>query len=197
MLYMINTTRFNLKRKLHRCGYSAAIACALLALPVAQTSLSAEPDSQVTKARATGATAATEQTPSSEKEVRGILQTYIDATRTGDAQRARTLFHADARMSGQIDAGDVHVGTPEPFFKALESHPSASTEGHPYTASIGAISVQGGTATAVISEKNLYGYDFTDHFHLIRSDGRWQIISKLFRGSAVAKQTPAPQGAPQ
>jgi hypothetical protein len=197
MLYMINTTQFNLNRKLHRRTHSAAIVCALLAVPIAQVSRSVERDSHATKMHEAGATAGTEQTPSSEKEVRGILQTYIDATRTGDAQRARTLFHADARMSGQIDAGDVHVGTPEPFFKALESHPSASTEGHPYTASIGAISVQGGTATAVISEKNLYGYDFTDHFHLIRSDGRWQIISKLFRGSAIAKQTSAPQGAPK
>jgi hypothetical protein len=129
------------------------------------------------------------------KQVRCVLLSYIEATRTGNAQLARSLFHTDARMTGQMDDGEVRAGTPEPFFKVLESHPSASSGPNAYSAYITSVTVQGGIATGTLAERNLYGYNFVDHFHLLKSDGRWQIISKLYNGQATTAgpSSPSPQ----
>jgi 4-oxalocrotonate tautomerase len=127
-----------------------------------------------------------------ELEVRGVLQAYVESTRTGNAQRARTLFHPQAIMSGQMDGGEVRTGTPEPFFKVLEAHPAASSGVKSYTGRITAITVAGKTATGTLVEQNLYGYNFIDHFHLLELNGRWQIISKLFHGTSLPTVTPAP-----
>lgn len=121
---------------------------------------------------------------SDEQQVRNVLQAYIDATRTADAKLARGLFHANALMSGELDE-NARIGSPEPFFKSLES-----ASGRPgdtgYQAWITAVSVLGRTASGEIVEQNLFGYDFTNRFHLLEQDGRWLIVSKLYC-SATAK----------
>lgn len=117
-----------------------------------------------------------------EEEVRCVLGVYVEATSRADGQYARSIFHPDARMSGEID-GTARTGSPEPFFKSLEDARSAPGESG-YEAEVRSIQVLGNTAIGDIAEENLFGYNFTNRFHLIRLDGRWQIVSKLYVGSS-------------
>lgn len=164
--------------------------CASFTLCAAQAPHAAEPPQSEPQSLRKDAVDS-KPTRTAEQEVRSVLQAYIESTRTGNAQQARTLFHPEARMSGQMDDGEARAGTPEAFFKVLDSHPSASSGPHPYSGRITAVTVEGKTATGTIAERNLYGYDFIDHFHLLKSDGRWQIISKLYRGESRPARPPA------
>jgi hypothetical protein len=119
--------------------------------------------------------------------VRCVLGAYIEATAAADAKLARSLFHADARMSGDLGSG-ARTGSAEPFFQALAKATARPGQGG-YEASLDSISVLGDTATGNVIEKNLFGYNFTNRFHLIKLDGRWQIVSKLFYSTTPATQT--------
>jgi len=115
---------------------------------------------------------------SAEGQVRCVLQGYIDATASADSPRARSLFHDGAIMSGDLGSG-ARTGSLESFFKALDGAASRPDEAG-YSAHISSINVMGETATGEVIEKNLFGYDFIDRFHLIKLNDRWQIVSKLF-----------------
>ena len=119
--------------------------------------------------------------------MRCVLRAYIEATEAAGAGRARSLFHADARMSGDLGTG-ARTGSPESFFQALANATTRPGQGG-YEASLDSISAMGDTATGNVIEKNLFGYTFTNRFHLIKLSGRWQIVSKLFYSAGPARQS--------
>jgi len=120
---------------------------------------------------------------SSEQQVSCVIRAYIDATAQADSQRARTLFHSNAVMSGDLPGG-VQTGSPEPFFEALENATKRPSETG-YEGRVESVRVFGNSAIAELVEKNLSGYDFTNHFHLLQSGGAWLIVSKLSCATAI------------
>ena len=65
----------------------------------------------------------------------------------------------------------------------LGGSPIAGNEvGADYASEITKMDVDGPIATAIVTERNLLGLDFTNHFHLTRQpDESWLITAKLFR----------------
>ncbi|HEY0682769.1 MAG TPA: nuclear transport factor 2 family protein [Steroidobacter sp.] len=120
---------------------------------------------------------------SPEQQVTCVMSAYIEVTNQADGQRARTLFHPNAVVSGDGLFG-VQTGTPEPFFEALESALKRPSETG-YKARVQSVRVFGNTAIGEVVEENLLGYDFTNHFHLLQTDGGWLIVSKLYRATAT------------
>lgn len=117
--------------------------------------------------------------------VRSVLDTYIDATASADAERARPLFHPRALMSGEFK-GRVGVGTPDAFFASLEGAAARPPTADGYIGRIQSLEICGMTATGAVVEERLFGLSFVDHFHLLKVDGRWLIVSKLYIGRAAA-----------
>ena len=108
-----------------------------------------------------------------------VVQAYIDGTRTRDIDLLKSIFHEGAIMSGWLGP-DLLVGGPEPFFGAL----AANEVGPDYAAEITASDQTNRIATATITEDNLLGLSFTNHFHMVQlADETWRITSKLFRHS--------------
>jgi hypothetical protein len=118
-------------------------------------------------------------TTSDEQDVRATLQLYIDGARTGDVDLVRRAFHPQARMSGFLQ-GQLLVGGPEPFYDAVRSAPAPARTGAPYRAEIVRLEVAAPAASATLVEPSYLGLHFTNYFHLLRIDGRWQIVSKTF-----------------
>eukprot|EP00931_Biecheleriopsis_adriatica_P093929 TRINITY_DN67647_c0_g1_i1.p1 TRINITY_DN67647_c0_g1~~TRINITY_DN67647_c0_g1_i1.p1 ORF type:complete len:165 (-),score=36.89 TRINITY_DN67647_c0_g1_i1:140-634(-) len=119
--------------------------------------------------------------------VRRVMHKYTEATCNADVATLRGLFHKSAIMNGYIGKAQL-VGSPEPFFEEIAGFAakagSFKDRGLAYAAETVSISVYGNVATAVVQEK---GYNdklaFTDAFHLMKFDGEWKILSKLFTGS--------------
>ena len=97
-----------------------------------------------------------------------------------------SLFHHDATMSGYIGKLQL-IGSPMPFFEEIRGFAakgSFKARGLNYVAEIVAVNVYGKVATAVVKETGYNGkLAFTDAFQLIKIDGQWQIMSKLFTGA--------------
>ncbi|MEM9474965.1 MAG: nuclear transport factor 2 family protein [Pseudomonadota bacterium] len=107
------------------------------------------------------------------------VEAYITGTRTRDIALLKTVFAEGAVMTGYLGPDLLHGG-PEPFYGALE----ANEVGDDYAATIVDVSEEGAIATAKITEENLLGLSFVNHFQLIRlPDGGWKISAKLFKHS--------------
>jgi len=107
------------------------------------------------------------------------LEAYIEGTRTRDIPLLKSVFADGAVMTGYLGPDLLHGG-PEPFYGALE----ANEVGDDYAATIDHVTEDAAIATATISEDNLLGLSFVNHFMLIKlPDGGWRISAKLFKHS--------------
>lgn len=109
------------------------------------------------------------------KAVAAVMDAYIAGTKNRDVAGLKAIFHPDALMSGYFGP-DIMIGTPQPFFHELAVNEIAPD----YAAHVVSVEVTGNTALGRIVEDNLLGLSFVNDFHLIKMDGAWLIISKLY-----------------
>jgi hypothetical protein len=103
------------------------------------------------------------------------MQFYIDGLRSGKGDEMKPAFHADATIFGYVGA-DLFAGPIQLLFDWCdESGPSPDLK-----EKIANIDVVGSIATVRLELKNLIGYQFTDQFTLLKVDGTWKIMNKVF-----------------
>ena len=115
--------------------------------------------------------------PSPTASPQAVIEAYVEGTRNRDVALLKQTFHDDAVMTGWFG---THLGIsgPEPFYKELEEN----EVGDDYAATIVSVEQTDRIALAELTEANLLGVSFTNHFHLVQmEDDSWRIISKLFR----------------
>ena len=117
--------------------------------------------------------------PNDYASVRTVIENYIKGSYTADTDLLKRCFHPDALMSGYY-RGDLEIGSPQPFFDQLESEPSSKSSGENYQAEISFIHIAGRMASAGVVEDNLLGSNYVNHFHLLKIDDQWRIISKIY-----------------
>jgi len=112
--------------------------------------------------------------------VREVLQNYIDGTYHADAAKLKGVFHEKAVMNGYLGP-NLLLADPSPFIEDITGAPSMQSNDDPYRAEINNIHVEGNVASATIIETGFRGeVSFMNFFQLIKIDGAWYIISKLF-----------------
>jgi len=117
--------------------------------------------------------------PNDYASVRIVVENYIKGSYTADIGLLKRCFHPDALMSGYY-RGDLEIGSPQPFFDQLDSEPSSKSSGEAYQAEVSFIHIAGGMASAGVVEDNLLGTNYVNHFHLLKIDDQWRIISKIY-----------------
>lgn len=110
------------------------------------------------------------------KEIKKVIELYVEGTRTGNVKLLKCLFHEEAIMSGDLGENKLVVATPNIFFEDINGQIAESC----YRYKIYGISRCGEIASAKLKEFGLKGHDFLNMFQLQRIDGEWKIISKLF-----------------
>ncbi len=113
-------------------------------------------------------------------EARAVIEEYVNACNEGSVERLKAIFHEQALMSGYM-MGDYLMGSPEPFFQAVENPPPQAppTAGN-YKGEITSVEISGPVASVTLKEAGFMGMNFTDYFHLAKVDGNWLIVSKTF-----------------
>lgn len=120
------------------------------------------------------AVAATEQ-----DGIRQTINFYIDGLREGSVETLKQAFHEQATMCGHL--GETLLVVPiQGLYDFVAAHDAPAKTGEPFEASVAAIEVAGSVASAKITEKSYLGYDFTTLFHLLKIEGRWWIVGKVF-----------------
>lgn len=122
-----------------------------------------------------------------QQAARAVIESYVNACRSGDVMALRALFHDEAAMSGFL-GGSAIAGTPEPFFEAVAQNPAPQAAGLRYEANIVAVSVHGRIGTVELHEQGYLGMNFINHFHLMLVEGQWYITAKLFDSEPEASR---------
>ncbi len=104
-----------------------------------------------------------------------IVQHYIDGAKSGRGDDMKPAFHEGATIFGYVGA-DLFAGPIQNLF-AWNDENGPATE---LQARIAAIDLIGTVATVRLELENWTGYRFTDLFTLLKVDGEWKIMNKVF-----------------
>jgi hypothetical protein len=103
------------------------------------------------------------------------IQRYTNGGKSGRGDDMKPAFHADATIFGYLGP-DLIAGPIQILFDWVD-HNEPATELQSWIASI---DLNGTVATARLELYNWSGHRFTDMFTLLKGDGEWKIISKVF-----------------
>lgn len=120
---------------------------------------------------------------SEDKQIREIIEAYINAIKTGDEKHFEKAFRSDCVVINAGETDSEKMVTPiEDFIKRVKKRHEDGTclEEIPLTI---VINQSGNVANVrvdfklIIGEKLLSG---TDYFNLIKRDGEWKISQKIY-----------------
>ena len=104
-----------------------------------------------------------------------VVQTYLDGARSGKGAEMKPAFHPDATIFGYIGA-DLFSGPIQKLFDWNDANGAAAA----LQARIASIDVSGTVATVRLELDDWTGHRFTDLFTLLKVDGEWKIMNKVF-----------------
>jgi len=104
-----------------------------------------------------------------------VVQHYIDGAKSGRGDDMKPAFHKDATIFGYAGA-DLFAGPIQQLFSWNDEN-GAATE---LQAKFAGIDVVGTIATVRLELDNWKGHRYTDLFTLLKVDGEWKIMNKVF-----------------
>jgi len=103
------------------------------------------------------------------------VQHYINGGKTGITEEMKLAFHPDATIFGYVGS-DLFAGPIQRLFDWNDQNGAATElEGRIMSVDIGET-----VATVRLELENWSGHRFTDMFTLLKVDGEWKIINKVF-----------------
>jgi hypothetical protein len=103
------------------------------------------------------------------------VQHYVDGGKSGRGEQMKAAFHPGATIFGYVGP-DLMAGPIQQLFDWNDQNGPATD----LQARLGSVDVTGTVATVRVELDNWTGHRFTDMFTLLKCDGEWKIISKVF-----------------
>jgi hypothetical protein len=103
------------------------------------------------------------------------IQHYIDGAKSGKGDDMKPAFHEDATIFGYVGT-DLFTGPIEKLFAWNDENGPATG----LQARIADIDLIDTVATVRLELENWTGNRFTDLFTLLKVDGEWKIMNKVF-----------------
>jgi len=104
-----------------------------------------------------------------------VVQRYIDGARAGSGNIMKPAFHNNANIFGYI-GNELFAGPIQQLFDWNDSNgPATGIE-----AQFASIDLVDTVATVRLELNNWTGNRFTDLFTLLKVDGQWRIMNKVF-----------------
>jgi hypothetical protein len=107
--------------------------------------------------------------------ITNTVQQYIDGGKSGRGAEMKPAFHQDATIFGYVGA-DLFAGPIQQLFDWNDQNGPATE----LQARIASIDIAGTVATVRLELDNWTGHRFTDMFTLLKVDGEWKIMNKVF-----------------
>ena len=104
-----------------------------------------------------------------------VVQRYIDGARSGRGDDMKPAFHEEATIFGYVGA-DLLAGPIQKLFDWNDENGPATG----LQARIASIDLIDTVATVRLELDNWTGHRFTDLFTLLKVDGEWKIMNKVF-----------------
>ena len=114
-----------------------------------------------------------------EPAIRALLQDYFDGLHFSDAERLGRVFHASA-MYACATSGTLQVLDMATYLPMVAQRPSPASLGQPREDEIVSIETAGPVTALARVHCTIAPKRFTDLLTLVRVDGQWRILAKVF-----------------
>ena len=111
--------------------------------------------------------------------IAAVLQQYFDGLHHSDTRILRRVFHPSALYACASD-GTLLALRMDDYFGVVDRRASPASKGEARTDRIVSIELAGPVTALARVECSIAPKHFTDLLTLVRLDGRWQIIAKVF-----------------
>jgi hypothetical protein len=122
-----------------------------------------------------------------------VLQDYFDGLHHSDTQRLRRVFHPQALYACATDGTLLTLGMDE-YFPVVDKRPSPASRGEARSDRILAIEFAGPVTALARVACSIRPKHFTDLLTLVKLEGRWQVIAKVFHYELENSVIPANAG---
>jgi len=112
------------------------------------------------------------------EKITQTVQYYFDGLYHSDTEMLEKAFDPDAFLHGYFEGHLVHVPF-KAWLKQVEDRPAPSKNGEAYDMKIVSVDITDNIAQVKVFDLYL-GKSFTDYLALIKVDGNWRIMNKMF-----------------
>ena len=116
------------------------------------------------------------QTDNDRKTIEETVGYYFTGIEAKDIETMRKAFHPDAKMMYIHDGKLTQVTMPE-WFERIKNNPAPPQKAN--YRKIVLVDISGNAAT-VKAESDFATFQFLDYLSLLKIDGEWRIINKIF-----------------
>lgn len=117
--------------------------------------------------------------------VADVLGRYFDGLHRSDVALLEQVFHPQAHYFSASDGSLLHLDMAQ-YFPIVARRPSPASQGHARTDRIVSVEFAGPVTVFAKVECSIPPKAFIDFLTLVRLDGRWCIVSKVFHHSPMA-----------
>lgn len=113
--------------------------------------------------------------------ITAVLNKYNEGGKQADSSIMKPAFAAEATIFG-IEDGKISGGPIAGLFNTIDTAFRPSPEAR---AVITYIDIVGNAASARVDTNDISGFCFTDFFNLLKVDGQWIIVNKIYNTNAA------------
>ena len=106
-----------------------------------------------------------------------VLNQYLDGCKQAKSSVMKPAFSEQATMFSVDGDGKLTGGPIQGLFDGIDSAFRPSSEAQ---AAVVTVDIVGTAASARIDANDVSGFSFTDFFHLLKVEGKWTVVSKIF-----------------
>jgi hypothetical protein len=117
--------------------------------------------------------------PGDFQEVAALLGVYFDGLHFSDTKRLVQVFHPQAQYACATD-GVLLYRDMATYFPVVDARVSPASRGEVRRDEIVSVEFAGPVTARALVRCSIGARHFTDFLTLVRLDGRWQILSKVF-----------------
>ncbi|MGO4440042.1 nuclear transport factor 2 family protein [Rhizobium sp. RAF56] len=114
---------------------------------------------------------------SEEQAIRAVVHLYVDGMAFGNEPALKKAFHPKATIIGNYQ-GAVEWLSRDEFIAAILAETPATPDTQPLM-DIGMIDIEGDAASVKVVDE-FAGMRFSDYLSLLKIDGRWTIVNKVY-----------------
>ncbi len=113
------------------------------------------------------------------KQIRTVVQTYLDGLYEGDIAKLGEAFHPTSALTYEVD-GELKILPRAQWFEAVQNRASPKSSGLSRDDHVLSIDLVGPGMAHVKLKCAIPPRYFTDLLSLLKVDGRWQVVQKVF-----------------
>lgn len=113
-----------------------------------------------------------------DQSIRQLLSLYFGGLHGGDTDVLRSVFHPGAALFA-APGGERYHKTLDAYLAGVAARPSPQQLGEPFRMSVLSVDVVNNIGVAKVHVP-ARGLNYFNYLSLLREDGRWRIVNKVF-----------------